>query len=49
MHRSPAACVLIAISVKVVAESNGHPHISLWPNGAPGSEARKSEPELARD
>ena len=26
----------------------GHPTIVLWPNGAPGSEARKDEPETIK-
>jgi acetyl esterase/lipase len=31
------------------AQQQSHERISLWPNGAPGSAARKSEPEQAKD
>jgi acetyl esterase/lipase len=31
------------------APATAHERIPLWPNGAPGSEARRHEPELAQD
>jgi endo-1,4-beta-xylanase len=39
---------LLALAVIIAASSvaaDNHPVVPLWPNGAPGSEARKSEPE----
>jgi acetyl esterase/lipase len=49
MNRWLAACALTAcLSVAIAAEVL-HPRVPLWPNGAPGSEARRTEPEIARD
>jgi acetyl esterase/lipase len=46
---SLVACALL-ISVSANAQSVPEPQrVSLWPNGAPGSEARKAEPEQAKD
>ena len=39
---------LLASIVHVSAQQNGQ-QMSLWPNGAPGSEARRAEPEQAKD
>jgi acetyl esterase/lipase len=41
---------LLVLVVPLVAAAQPQPAvISLWPNGAPGFEARKDEPELAKD
>jgi len=47
-----SALVLVpapAGAVPAGASESTHERIPLWPNGAPGSEARRSEPELAQD
>src|SRR5471030_2456230 len=36
---------LAALAVARLSAANDHPVVPLWPNGAPGSEARKNEPE----
>jgi acetyl esterase/lipase len=41
--------ILTALAAGAAAGEEAHPRISLWPNGAPGSEARRREPEVARD
>lgn len=48
MHTTPLAVLALLISVQVSAQRNGQ-RLSLWPNGAPGSEARRNEPEQAKD
>jgi acetyl esterase/lipase len=40
--------LLVGVSAPAFAQDL-HPRISLWPNGAPGSEARRTEPEEAGD
>jgi len=40
---------LLAAVVQALPAQEVHPRISLWPSGAPGSAARKSEPEQAKD
>jgi acetyl esterase/lipase len=42
---APAAAAPTAPKPPAVVIPPGHPTIVLWPNGAPGSEARKGEPE----
>jgi acetyl esterase/lipase len=49
MRRQLALCAVIALMSVAVAGQESHQRISLWPNGAPGSEARKGEPEQAQD
>ncbi len=50
-----AAVALLAAGAAVAAQDPApeqpphHAAIKLWPNGAPGSAARRSEPEVARD
>jgi acetyl esterase/lipase len=41
--------VVLAVASMTTARQEEHPRLSLWPNGAPGSEARRREPELAKD
>ena len=46
------AIICLLTLVCVIQKSNGQDSgfvISLWPNGAPGFEGRKDEPELAKD
>jgi acetyl esterase/lipase len=40
---------LIALGFSAAAAAQEHARVALWPNGAPGSEARRHEAELARD
>src|SRR4029077_16341272 len=49
MRSQLATCAVIALMSVAVAGQESHQRISLWPNGAPGSEARKGEPEQAQD
>jgi hypothetical protein len=49
LSRLLAAAVLIFTGNVVVAALEPHDRISLWPNGAPGSETRRKEPEQAED
>lgn len=38
--------IVTALSLRITAfAADSHPVVPLWPNGAPGSEARKDEPE----
>jgi acetyl esterase/lipase len=48
MRRVVVACAVIACALTVTAQQS-HQRISLWPNGAPGSEARRNEREQAKD
>jgi len=42
--------LLAAVStLTVVAGQPAEERLSLWPNGAPGSESRRKEPEEAKD
>jgi len=45
--KTPALFVslFLAVAAMASAAADGRPVIPLWPNGAPGSEARKNEPE----
>jgi hypothetical protein len=45
----PALLVLAVVGAVGAAAPETHERISLWPNGAPGSEARRKEPEEAKD
>lgn len=45
----PALIAIAAASAAGAAAPETHERISLWPNGAPGSESRRKEPEEARD
>lgn len=50
MRTRLAALALVALAVAVLPLSAQEPQrISLWPNGAPGSEARRAESEQAKD
>ena len=49
MRSQLAMCAVISLMSVAVAGQESHQRISLWPNGAPGSEARKGEPEQAQD
>lgn len=41
----PTLLTVVALTAARLIATETHPVISLWPNGAPGSEARKDEPE----
>jgi acetyl esterase/lipase len=45
---APVALLTLLAPLAVSAQQSS-PRISLWPNGAPGSEARRAEPEEAKD
>ena len=47
MRIAPIA-LLAVLSVPLCAQES-HPRIPLWPNGAPGSEARRTEPEETKE
>jgi acetyl esterase/lipase len=49
MRRWLIAGALLAPVAAYAAAQEPHQRISLWPDGAPGSEARRSEPEQAQD
>src|SRR5215831_15794374 len=49
MRRVVMACALAVLASTTLIGQDGHIRYSLWPNGAPGSEARKNEPEQAQD
>jgi acetyl esterase/lipase len=50
IRRILAACALAAATPAAAQYAEPHPVIvKLWPNGAPGSEARRGEPETAKD
>ncbi len=49
MRRQLAGCAVIALCSATIAAQDAPQRISLWPNGAPGSEARRAEPEQAQD
>jgi acetyl esterase/lipase len=44
-----ACCALIALTSATPVAQDSHQRLPLWPNGAPGSEARKAEAEQAQD
>ena len=39
--RSVIAAVLTSLGITAAAEAQDHARVPLWPNGAPGSEARR--------
>jgi acetyl esterase/lipase len=41
--------LLCSLMVVAIAQQPSHERLSLWSNGAPGSAARRSEPEQAKD
>jgi len=49
MRRVVLAAAILALASVAVSGQQNHERISLWPNGAPGSESRKTEPEQAQD
>ncbi len=49
MRRAVIACTVVVLTSTALIGQDAHSRISLWPNGAPGSEARKNEPEQAQD
>ena len=49
MRRAVIACLAAVLASTTLIGQDAHERISLWPNGAPGSEARKNEPEQAQD
>ena len=44
-----ALSLLCSLMFVALAQPPSHERLSLWPNGAPGSAPRKSEPEQAKD
>jgi len=44
-----ALSLLCSLMFVALAQRPSHERLSLWPNGAPGSAPRKSEPEQAKD
>ena len=49
MRRLVLVAAVVAVASVAVIGQESHERISLWPNGAPGSEARRNEPEQAQD
>ena len=47
--RSTVLAVLVSLALAAAAPAQDHPRVSLWPNGAPGSESRRHETEVAQD
>jgi hypothetical protein len=47
--RTVTAVGLLVVGSTVGANQNAPEQIPLWPNGAPGFESRRAEPEVARD
>ena len=47
--RLTALAGLLWLPLAAAAAAEDHPRVSLWPNGAPGSESRRHEAEVARD
>ena len=43
--KTPALLITAALTVARLVAAEMHPIVPLWPNGAPGSESRKDEPE----
>jgi acetyl esterase/lipase len=44
-----AIAFLVSLGLALAAAAQDHVRVPLWPNGAPGSESRRKEAELARD
>ena len=49
MRRQMFGLLVMAWALSVGVAAQDGPRISLWPGGAPGSEARRTEPEQAQD
>lgn len=49
MRALVSSLVALSLGAVTLTAEDVHQRISLWPNGAPGSEARKNEPEQAQD
>ncbi len=49
MRRAVIAFSVVVLTSAALIGQDAHPRISLWPNGAPGSEARRNEAEQAQD
>lgn len=49
MRALVSSLVALSLGAVTLTADDVHQRISLWPNGAPGSEARKNEPEQAQD
>lgn len=49
MRRAVIACAAAVLASNTLIAQDAHQRLSLWPNGAPGSEARRNEPEQAQD
>jgi acetyl esterase/lipase len=47
--RTALVAGLASLGLAVAAAAQDHTRVPLWPNGAPGSESRRQEPEVARD
>lgn len=47
--RTCFAASLLSLAAATTVFAQSHARVPLWPNGAPGSEARRTEPEVARD
>lgn len=47
--RTTIVAGLVSLSLAAAAAAQEHARVPLWPNGAPGSEARRHEAEVARD
>jgi acetyl esterase/lipase len=47
--RSTILAGLVSLVLAAAAAPQDHPRVSLWPNGAPGSESRRDEAEVAQD
>jgi acetyl esterase/lipase len=47
--RDATAVAMLIFGSAVAADQHVPEQISLWPNGAPGFESRRAEPEIARD
>ena len=45
MKTLPCFLALVALTAPSLTAADSHPVLPLWPNGAPGFEARKDEPE----
>ena len=43
------AVALLSVGLSAAAAAQDHLRVPLWPNGAPGSESRRQEAEVARD
>jgi acetyl esterase/lipase len=49
MFRNTVVGLLLCWTTMIAWAQEDHPVVPLWPNGAPGFESRRNEPELAED